>query len=387
MENLNKKNNYAFYGGLIYFIILITFLGIKVCAYFGLTNFYGADIIFKIVVQIGLMFVVPICLYKIIFKKSFKQTFLNFGFKKVSFTTIWVSVVAGFFMFMLVNYFSSVWSALLELIGYKFSAGTGSFSVLDFVLNILFIGILPAICEETTHRGLVLNTTKHNGAIRAIVLTGFLFGLMHLNIVQFGYASLVGMLLCVVTLISRSIVPAMIMHFTNNFLSVFITFSQNSTWLKSNIVDFLLSAFSSQSFILTAVMRILIVMLCLYGIVWAISKLFKEGKKLDYLNFKKNLQNEIKKNGLENEIDINNDAVVLGLYREVNMLNLEKQLSEQKISFREILSGGLKNATELVLSEKMTAPKKANKKDYIFYYLALFFGSVGTILTLILGLI
>lgn len=377
----------VFYSGLIYFVIMLVFVGIRILSMFGLLDFPGSSILFKIIIQCGLMFFVPVVFYKLFMKKSFKQTFVHFGFKRTTQKSIWLSILAGFCLYFLIMYFSSIWSALLSLIGYKFSSSTSSYSVLEFILSVLLIGLLPAICEETTHRGLVLNGMKHNGGIRAIVLTGLLFGLMHFNIVQFGYAFLVGMIFCIVTMVSRSIIPAMIMHFMNNFLSLFISYSINSTWLKNGVVDFVLNMFTSSSFLTTFIIRILIILLCFYGICWCIAKLFKEGKKLDYFYFKKNLRKEIEKNGLQKEIDINNDVVVFGLYREVNMLNLEKQLQEQKISFREILSGNTKKATEIILSDKMAVPQKPVKRNYIFFYASIILGAMGTIATLILGLV
>ena len=381
------KNKLAFYSGLIYLLIMLLFLGIKISASFGAWDFAGASIILKLLIQIGLLFVVPVCLYMLIFKKNFKQTFSHFGFKKTTFKSVWVSVIAGICLYFLVCYFSSVWSSLLSLIGYKFSSGASDYSVVNFILGIVLTAILPAICEETTHRGLVMNGMKKNGAIRAIVLTGLLFGLLHFNMVQFGYAFLVGMLLCLVTMISKSIIPAMIMHFLNNFLSIFIDFSQNSTWLKSGIVDFLLNMFSSTSAFTTFIIRMLIIFICLYGLVWCISSLFKEGKKLDFLTFKKNLKKEIEKNGLEKEIDINNNMVVLNLYREAHMLNLEKQLQEQKLTLKDIFVGNAKSATELVLSDNMTTPEKPKRFDYLFFYLAIAVGVFYNIVDFILHLI
>lgn len=381
------KDKLVFYSGLIYLIIMSVFIGIRICSYFKLLTFPGATYIIKILMQVGFMFVVPVLLYKIFMKKTFKQTFFHFGFRRTTSKSVGLSFLAGLCMFFLVLYFSSMWSSLLELIGYHFSTGVSDYSVVDFILDILFVGCLPAICEETTHRGLVLGGMKHNGGIRAIVLSGLLFALLHLNIVQFGYAFLVGMLLCVVTMVSRSIIPAMIMHFTNNFLGIFLSYSTNSTWLKNNLVDYLLSMFSSSSFVVAVVTRLLIIMLCMYGICWCVASLFKEGKKLDFFTFKQNLKKQIEKNGLQNDVDLNNNILIYNLYREATMMNLEKQLEEQKLTFKDLMAGNAKKAINLLLSEKMTAPERPHKKNYVFFYIAIILGSLGTIASLVLGLI
>ena len=387
MNTQQKNNKLAFYSGLIYFVIMSLFFGIKLMSYFDLFNFEFSGIILKILIQIGLMFVLPICFYCAVFKTSLKQTFLNFGFKKTSFKSIYVSIIIGIFVFILVCYFSSIWSSLLSLLGFKFSTSQSDYSVLSFFLSLIFVCMLPAICEETTHRGLLLNGMKKHGAIRAIVLTGLLFGFMHFNVVQFGYAFLVGMLLCLVTLLSHSIIPAMIIHFVNNFLSLFTSFSQNSSWLKSDLINSIFEFFNSSSPLTSTIMRILLIFISIYIIIWGITKLLKEGKKQEYLTFKKNLKKQLKRQNLDDKIDPNDDRVVMRLYQEIHLINLEKQLATQKISIKDLLESNTKKTAELVLSENMTSPQTPNKKSYIFVYLSIILGTIGTILSFVLGVI
>ena len=386
MKKTYKINNsLAFYSGLIYLIIMTLFVVIKILSYFGLLNFNGSDYIFKILVQVGFMFLLPLFLYSKIMKKNLKQTFYNFGFRKVSLTTIWVAIILGICMFVLINYFSSLWTTILDLLGFKFAVGTQDYSVLNFFLSILFVGILPAICEETTHRGLVLNSIKKNGNIRAIVITGLLFGLMHFNVVQFGYAFLVGMLLCLVTLVSHSIYPAMIMHFVNNFLSVFLSYSLNTNWLKNRLIDSIISFEENSNALLLTIMKFMLILITFYILFWGIAKLFAEGKKKSYLEFKQNLEKEIKGTDLEQDIDLNDDKQIKALFREVHLMNLEKQLNDKKISIHDIFGKSTQKTTEMILSEKLQAPDKKKYSDYIFYYIAIFLGSLGTIATLVLG--
>lgn len=387
MNTQQKNNKLAFYSGLIYFVIMSLFFAIKLMSYFDLFNFAYSGIILKILIQIGLMFVLPVCFYCAIFKTSLKQTFFYFGFKKTSFKSVYVSIIIGIFVFVLVCYFSAIWSSLLSFLGFKFSSSQSDYSVLSFFLSLIFVCILPAICEETTHRGLLLNGMKKHGAIRAIVLTGLLFGFMHFNIVQFGYAFLVGMLLCLVTLLSHSIIPAMIIHFVNNFLSLFTSFSQNSSWLKSDLINSIFEFFNSTSALTSTIMRLLLIFISLYIIIWGITKLLKEGKKQEYLTFKNNLKKQLQKQNLEDKIDTNDDRVVMKLYQEIHLINLEKQLVTQKISIKDLLDSNTKKATELVLSENMTSPQTPNRKSYIFIYLAIILGTIGTVLSFVLGII
>ena len=88
-----------------------------------------------------------------------------------------------------------------------------------FLLSMLTVAVMPAMFEEFSHRGMLLSGFSKISSMKAVVLSGLLFGLMHLNINQFFYAFVVGMLLATVALITRSIWPSVIIHFINNGFS------------------------------------------------------------------------------------------------------------------------------------------------------------------------
>lgn len=81
------------------------------------------------------------------------------------------------------------------------------------------VALTPAICEEIMFRGLILRVLEHRfGTKKAIVFSGFLFGLYHLRINQLLVLSIIGMLLAWITIRSGSLYPAMIIHAINNGL-------------------------------------------------------------------------------------------------------------------------------------------------------------------------
>ena len=121
-------------------------------------------------------------------------------------------------------------------------------SIWTLVLGLIFTAILPAICEENLHRGMLLSNTSGLGMKNSILLTGLMFGLLHLNIEQFFYATLIGFFLGFVCYVSGSIYPCMIIHFMNNGISVLLSyltasgtlhggfFTQLNTILANNVV-------------------------------------------------------------------------------------------------------------------------------------------------------
>ena len=86
---------------------------------------------------------------------------------------------------------------------------------------ILFIHMVfaAAIFEELFCRGFLLDALKPYGNGFAIIVTGFLFGIMHGNFQQFFYTFVLGMVLAYITVQTGSILAATILHAMFNSLA------------------------------------------------------------------------------------------------------------------------------------------------------------------------
>ena len=94
---------------------------------------------------------------------------------------------------------------------------------LSLPVAILVIALLPAVFEEAVFRGVFFRILENKySKAGLIIVTGIMFGLMHLNIFNIFETAVLGMALGVLTLISGSIYPAVIMHFVNNAVSVIL---------------------------------------------------------------------------------------------------------------------------------------------------------------------
>ncbi len=91
-------------------------------------------------------------------------------------------------------------------------------------LALLVGALVPAICEELSFRGYVLGALRTLGPTAAVVLTGLLFGALHLSIVRLIPLTLLGMLWALAVQRSGSILPGMIMHLINNGIALLLTF-------------------------------------------------------------------------------------------------------------------------------------------------------------------
>ncbi|MBV8486961.1 MAG: CPBP family intramembrane metalloprotease, partial [Planctomycetaceae bacterium] len=84
--------------------------------------------------------------------------------------------------------------------------------------------LLPAICEEFAFRGFILSGLEHQRRTRsAIFLSALMFGFLHVLLSLFQQlfnAALLGIVLGLLAVRSRSIVPGILFHFLNNALAV-----------------------------------------------------------------------------------------------------------------------------------------------------------------------
>ncbi len=92
-------------------------------------------------------------------------------------------------------------------------------SVGGFVLVTAMVSIGPAIGEEFMFRGLLLRSFRADfSAWGAVVLSAFLFGVLHLNMLQGSGAFLIGLYLGFTVLVTGSIWPGVLAHGVNNLI-------------------------------------------------------------------------------------------------------------------------------------------------------------------------
>lgn len=91
-----------------------------------------------------------------------------------------------------------------------------------FWLQLLIIAVLPACVEEFVFRGLIYHSYRKNGILGAAVLSGLVFGLMHLNINQLSYAAVMGIIFALLVEATGSMYSSMLAHFAANSYSVIL---------------------------------------------------------------------------------------------------------------------------------------------------------------------
>ena len=89
-----------------------------------------------------------------------------------------------------------------------------------YIILLLLIAVLPAVTEEITIRGIVLSGYEDKNIYLSCIITGLLFGIMHLDPQQFLYAAVLGFVLALVVRITNSIFASALIHFFINGTSI-----------------------------------------------------------------------------------------------------------------------------------------------------------------------
>lgn len=166
--------------------------------------------------------------YFLIYNK--KQKISPFVASKISFKMKWWHVLLPIMLAIIClfgfNYFITLTDIGLEKIGYvsqvDFGLPMDNFGW--FILNVLLLAVLPAICEELMFRGIIFNGMIEMGESSAVFFSAFLFALFHGNASQTIYQFILGIVLAYTVVLTKNLVCAMILHFTNNFVVLLINY-------------------------------------------------------------------------------------------------------------------------------------------------------------------
>lgn len=97
-------------------------------------------------------------------------------------------------------------------------------------LSLLLMAATPALLEEISMRGIITSNYRKQRVLTTCLISGFFFGMFHMNINQFLYAFVMGLFMCFVVHVTGSLFSSMIMHFVINASSLtlakFVLFMQ-----------------------------------------------------------------------------------------------------------------------------------------------------------------
>ena len=128
-----------------------------------------------------------------------------------------------------VSFLFSIFFAIVEAMGFYVnnSSGITPQSIPEYIIYMLVVVICAPLFEEILFRGYIMTSLTKYGQWFAVITSGILFGLFHLNHQQMFYAAAFGIILGFVDIKAQSILPSIFAHFCVNSFS-FISSTVNS---------------------------------------------------------------------------------------------------------------------------------------------------------------
>lgn len=127
---------------------------------------------------------------------------------------------------MLANIFANMFVQFLHQFGVPIPQAPDMMqnTPVSFVLNLVIFAVLPALAEELVFRGYVLRSLRPYGDGFAVIVSSLLFGLMHGNVSQIPFALCVGLVIGWLYVSTNNIWLPIAVHFSNNAISVLVTY-------------------------------------------------------------------------------------------------------------------------------------------------------------------
>lgn len=207
-ENMNKVSRSNTY----FLIIMLLQLFLPVHLVFKCLQI--TDIRLILVINHIIIFIIPAIIYLIITKQSPREVLkLN----KLYFKDSLLIILLAFICQPIMAFFS-----LISQFFFENEIGNFMIEIVDspYIILLLLVAVLPAITEEITIRGVVLSGYKNKNVYLSCIVTGLLFGIMHLDPQQFLYATILGFVLALVVRITNTIFAASLIHFLINGTSI-----------------------------------------------------------------------------------------------------------------------------------------------------------------------
>ncbi len=92
-----------------------------------------------------------------------------------------------------------------------------------FWVSIIVVAVLPAICEEAVHRGVIIHTMyRIRKEWLVVLIMGIYFGLFHANPLRFLPTAILGAAMSYIMLETENMVYSSAFHMVNNLLPMLL---------------------------------------------------------------------------------------------------------------------------------------------------------------------
>ena len=140
-----------------------------------------------------------------------------------------LAIPAGLGFCMIANRVSSVIIMIMSMFGLELSSPDIPMpnGLLGMTASFFRVVAVAAIIEELCFRGFVMQNLRKFGDWFAIVVSAFVFGMMHCNLIQAPFALIAGIALGYLSVKTNSLWTGIVIHALNNFLSLAVSYLMN----------------------------------------------------------------------------------------------------------------------------------------------------------------
>ena len=195
------------------------------------------------------------------------------------FSIVMLALVGVFFATDL----TALWSVLLEELGLKL---TGSSLVVPvtapgLTLCVLYVAVLPGICEEFLFRGTILPAFERYGTRHAVLVSAALFALLHGSLEGLPAHLLLGVIMGTLVVCCNSIYAGLIFHTTYNAATVILISIANRRAASSSGAASMLNSIGGME----GVLALLVEMLLMGAMMFFTLKMFRMTARLRGITF------------------------------------------------------------------------------------------------------
>ena len=218
MQQLTNQSRLKPWMGFVLFAVVMG-LFVTLCAYMQMNwGIIG-------LVATELLFLLLAVLYAVIFRIPFKEMFPVKKFTARDFFGSVLLMVGG------VN-FGLISVAVVGTLIPSSLEGSDVQSLINimsgptgYLLLILIVAVLPAVCEEAIHRGAILSNFRSIKKDWVIVLImALFFGINHMSVLRFINTAILGACLSYIVVKKNNIILSSLMHFGVNFFSTSLSY-------------------------------------------------------------------------------------------------------------------------------------------------------------------
>lgn len=197
------------------FIIGYVALSVVASLVFGALLQQGIRVPLWVSLVLGEVILLAIALlYILIMKISIKR---DMTFKKLKPMDMLLSLLTGYMLIPMVLFIGNL---TMLFSTNHLEQSTQGLTDYPFIVQVILMAVIPPLVEEFVFRGLFFGAYKKSGLLGAVIMSGLVFGFFHLNINQFCYAFVIGLVFAVMVEATGSIWSSVLAHFAINTYSI-----------------------------------------------------------------------------------------------------------------------------------------------------------------------